>query len=67
MYLAMVERHQLNAATCHTYSVIARDLFMKAKTPEARAYHKANWQMAVNRGKREAANARHMVMELINK
>lgn len=67
MYLAMIERHQLNAANAYAYAAIARDLFDKAITRQGKAYHHTNWALAMRRAKREAANARHMVMELLNK
>ena len=67
MYLAMIERHQLNAANAYAYAAIARDLFDKAITRQGKSYHHTNWMLAMRRAKREAANARHMVMELLNK
>jgi hypothetical protein len=66
-YLGFIKQEQNLAATAHVIAVIERRLYSEAVTPAGKAFHLTNWTWAMRREKKHAANARHMLMELLNK
>ena len=66
-YLGLIKQEQNLAASAHKMAEIERRLYSEAVTAAGKSFHLTNWFWAVWREKKHAANARHMVMELLNK